>query len=80
MQQPINEQKAYKSILVDVFSRSNSTVKVKAIRIHKPDDTYNIRLHVENNGVLEPPLEFPPDKLRAKILEINILCRLTLLR
>ena len=27
-------------------------VAVKAIRIHNPDDTYNLRLHVENNGKL----------------------------
>lgn len=71
MPQPVNEVNAYKDTLVDVFSSSQSPVKVKAVRIHKPDDTYNIRLHVENNGVLGPAFEFPHDKLRTKILEIN---------
>lgn len=82
MQQPIIEQEKYKNLLVDVFplpkkkessssEASANTPKVKAIRIRKADGTYNLRLHVENNGVLEPPLEFPTDKLRTKILEIS---------
>lgn len=46
-------------------------VAVKAIRIHNPDDTYNLRLHVENNGKLDPPLEFPIDDMRTKITKIK---------
>lgn len=71
MAQPVNEQNMYNNLLYDVFVSDTSAVKVKAIRIHKPDDTYNLRLHVENNGKLDPPLEFPFDKLRTKILEIS---------
>lgn len=69
MQQPKNEQDRYGKALFTVFE--TSSVKVKAIRIRKADGKYNLRLHVENNGILEPPLEFPMDKLRTKILEIK---------
>jgi len=75
MKQPAQEYQKYVNQLATVFSKSDesepdTSVKVKAIRILKADGTYNLRLHVENNGVLEPPLEFPMDKLRTKILEI----------
>lgn len=69
--QPMNEQKAYDKKLFDVFVSQQPPIKVRAIRVHKSDGTYTLRLHVENNGVLEPPLEFPIDKLRTKILEIK---------
>lgn len=79
MQQPINEQQRYTSTLFQVFSLAKSaqstqlapqSIKVKAIRIIKADGTHNLRLHVENNGTLEPPLEFPMDKRRLRIPEI----------
>ena len=54
-----------------MFSKPYSTIKVKAIRLLKADGTYNLRLHVENNGTLEPPLEFPVDELRTKIMKIK---------
>lgn len=70
MKQPAQEYQKYANLLTDVFSDPNSTAKVKAIRIRQADGTYNLRLHVENNGVLEKPLEFPMDKLRTEILKI----------
>ncbi len=76
MKQPAQEYQKYASLLTTVFSKSDKPeseppVKVKAIRIRNTDGTYNLRLHVENNGQLEPPLEFSMDKLRTKILEIK---------
>lgn len=71
MQQPKHEQNLYEAELYTVFTSNSLQAKVKAIRIRKPDGTHNLRLHVENNGILEPPLEFPVDKLRENVLKIN---------
>lgn len=71
MKQPIQEYQKYSSLLTIVFTKKDSFATVKAIRIHNPDDTYNLRLHVENNGKLEPPLEFPVDDMRTKITKIK---------
>lgn len=71
MKQPIQEYQKYISLLYPVFSKEDAPVTVKAIRIHNPDDTYNLRLHVENNGKLDPPLEFPVDDMRTKITKIK---------
>ena len=77
MKQPAQEYQKYVNLLTNVFPDPDSTApitstaKVKAIRILKADGTYNLRLHVENNGQLEPPLEFPVDELRTKILKIK---------
>lgn len=71
MKQPIQEYQRYSSQLTTVFSKEDVPVTVKAVRIHNPDDTYNLRLHVENNGKLDPPLEFPIDDMRTKITKIK---------
>lgn len=71
MKQPVQEYQKYDSQLTTVYSKEDGAGKVKAIRIHNPDGTYNLRLHVENNGKLDPPLEFPIDELRTKIMKIK---------
>lgn len=71
MKQPIQEYQKYADLLSTVFTKEDHTATVKAIRIHNPDDTYNLRLHVENNGKLDPPLEFPVDDMRTKITKIK---------
>lgn len=50
---------------------STTLIQVKGIRLHKPDGTYRIRLHVEKNGQLEPPFEFALDESRIKITKIK---------
>lgn len=71
MKQPAQEYQKYADLLTEVFSKPDSATKVKAIRILKADGTYNLRLHVENNGRLDRPLEFPIDDLRTKITKIK---------
>lgn len=71
MKQPIQEYQKYIDLLTTVYSKDDSPVTVKAIRIHNANDTYSLRLHVENNGKLDPPLEFPVDDMRTKITKIK---------
>lgn len=71
MKQPIQEYQKYIDLLTTVYSKDDSPVTVKAIRIHNANDTYSLRLHVENNGKLDPPLEFPIDDMRTKITKIK---------
>lgn len=65
----MTEQERYLEQLTTVYSRD--TVQVKIVRILNQDGTYKLRIHVESNGQLEPPLEFPMDELRTKILKIK---------
>lgn len=65
----MTEQERYLEQLTTVYSRD--TVQVKIVRILNQDGTYKLRVHVESNGQLEPPLEFPMDELRTKILKIK---------
>lgn len=64
------EMKLYKKSLASVFSRDDG-VEVKAIRLKKADGTYMIRLHVEKDGVLSPPLDSAVDELKAKLPKLK---------
>lgn len=65
----MTEKEKYMQCLTTVFTRDN--VQVRLVRIAEPDGTYKLRLHVQNNGKLELPLEFSTDEMRTKILKIK---------
>ena len=65
----MTEQEKYREALTTVFSRGQD--KVKVIRVLDQDGTYKLRFHVESNGKLDPPLEFPIDEMRTKITKIK---------
>ena len=60
----------YQQALTPIYVRCDG-VQVKAIRLKKKDGTYMIRLHVEKNGKIEPPLDLALDELRSKITKLK---------
>lgn len=64
------EMENYIKALTTVFTRDDG-VHVKAIRVLTKKGIYLVRLHVEAQGKLEPPLEFTMAEMRTKIMKIK---------